>query len=367
MTRFVPILALLYGCGRVETPLERCEDGDLCAIMGTGELGFNQDGGALETRLASPTSVGVDPDGRVVVVDYSNMLLRTLTPQGRVETIAGNGIHAYSEPGAHLLDSPLENPVDVAWSPDGQLMYILPQHEGRVIMAGPEQTIALCAGTGVLADSGDGGNALDAEMGFGAGLAVASDGTLFISDNTYSRIRRVGVDGTIDTILGIGSGGQDEPGYGPDTAIWSPERIAVDEAGGRLIVADAFNHRVLAVDLDTLDTSLVAGTGESGYTGDGGPAHEAALHSPIGVAVSPSGTVLIGDLDNHVIRAVWPDGTIDTVAGYPDGGDPILAAPPLEFPMQRPAGMAWTPEGSLLIAERSGHRVLMWRGAADAL
>ena len=367
------LLLLAPGCGDAPddtAAAEVCEPGWVCPIGGTGELGFNGDGlPARETRLASPTAVTTDPDGRPVVVDYSNMRVRVLDDAGRLVTLAGDGVHAYSEIGALATESPLENPIDATWGPDG-LLYILPQHEGRVIRVEPDGTLSRYAGTGELADTGDDGPALEARMGFGGGMAFAPDGTLFVSDNSYSRVRRVTPSGAIDTVLGTGEGGLGAPGYGPEVAIRSPERVAVTPDGAQLLVADTLNHRVLSVDLDDLTVTVLAGTGERGFSGDGGPATAAQLSSPVGVLPAPSGAILIADLENDVIRAISPDdGTIQTVIGTPGAPAvaPSPAAAPLRFSLRRPAGMAWTPEGDLLIAERSGHRILSWQGAADAL
>ncbi|MCB9761123.1 MAG: hypothetical protein H6739_14885 [Alphaproteobacteria bacterium] len=361
MIRATLATLLLAGCGPV------CKEGRICAIMGTGELGFNgEDLDALETRLASPTSVLEDPDGHVVVVDYSNMRVRRLTEDGTIETLAGSGIHAYSEIGLDALDTPLENPVDAAWGPDG-LLYILPQHEGRVIRVNDSGVIERCAGTGALGDIGDGGDALEAEMGYGGGLAFAEDGALYVSDLSYNRVRRVDPAGTIDTVLGTGEGGMGDPGQGPEVAVQFPERLVVDDARGRLLVADTGNHRVLAMDLETLAVEVLAGTGEPGWYGDGGPATEARLHNPTGVAVTPDGVVLIADLENDRLRAVSPSGDIETVAGQPRGGDLSWSDPPEDFNMLKPAGLGWTSAGDLLIAERGGQRVLLWTGARDAL
>ena len=342
-----------------------CETGLICAVAGTGELGFNGDGlPADETRLASPTAVGVTPEGAVLVVDYSNMRVRVLGDDGVLRTVVGNGIHAYSEPGANALATPLENPVDAVFGADG-LLYVQPQHEGRVVRVTDADTIEIIAGTGVLSDGADGVSALDAEMGYGAGMAYAADGTLFISDTSFSRVRRVGPDGVVDTVLGTGSGEWGEPGFGPQTAIRFPERIAVDEVGDRLLVADTGNHRVLAVDLSSLAVTLVAGSGVRGDAGDDGPAHLAELDNPVGVLATPAGDVLIADLGNDRVRLVGADGVISTVAG---GGErDATVAEPLALHMRGPAGMAWTHDGDLLVAERSGHRVLRWLGALDAL
>ncbi|MEZ4320839.1 MAG: hypothetical protein R3F61_25405 [Myxococcota bacterium] len=357
------VLALLVvGC----VPDDHCPRREICSVMGTGDLGFNGDGlPPDETRVASPTSVTLDPDGTPVLIDYSNMRLRVVR-DGVVQTVVGSGEHAFSEVGAPVLETPLENPVDAAWGPDG-VLYILPQHEGRVIMVGPDDTVEPCIGVGVLGDYGDGVHALDARMGFGAGLAIASDGTTFISDLTYHKVRRVQPNGLVDTVLGIGSAGMGGPGYGPEVAINGPERLVVDEDRDRLIVADSVNHRILAMDLHDLTVTVLAGTGERGYTGDGGPATAAQLDTPVGVQVAPSGHVLVGDLGNRVIRAITPDGVVTTVAG---GGDPeidVYPGRPDEVPLRGPAGMTWSVEGDLLIADRSGHRLLRWRGIEHAL
>jgi sugar lactone lactonase YvrE len=343
-----------------------CATGRICEVAGTGDLGFNGDGlPGLETRLASPTAVLTDADGQVVVVDYSNMRVRVIGEDGAVRTLVGAGIHAFSEPGLDRLETPLENPVDAAWGPDG-LLYVLAQHEGRVIRVGEDGRIELFAGTGVLADGASDVPALEAEMGYGGGMAWGPDGSLYVSDASFSRVRQVTPDGRVVTVLGPGGAGIGPVGHGPDTKLAFPERIAVDAAGERLLIADTGNHRVLAMDLESLQVEIVAGTGEPGYDGDGGPGIEARLSGPVGVAGAEDGTVLIADLNNNVLRAVSPSGVIRTVAGVA-GDEPSRVAGPLDFVMLRPAGLAWTADGDVLIAERSGHRVLRWVGATDAL
>jgi hypothetical protein len=115
-----------------------------------------------------------------------------------------------------------------------------------------------------------------------------------------------------------------------------------------------------------LELSVLGDTGERGAYGDGGPATSAAFDSPVGVQVSSDGAVVVADTGNGAIRLIDRDGLIEGVAGGIDG-DPRRAAPPASFPIRGPAGLAWTRGGDLLVAERSGHRVLRWVGAADAL
>ncbi len=341
-----------------------CELGRVCLLIGTGELGFNGDGlPGNETALASPTAVREDPEGRPLVVDFSNMRLRVLQSgdEGVVETVVGVGVHAYSEPGVGALDSPLENPIDARWGPDG-LLYIAPLHEGRIIRVGADGRIEQVACTGeTLETSGDGGLALEATMGFPAGLAWGSDGTLYVSDNTNHRVRAVAPDGTIDTVLGTGERGFDREGIGVEVRLSYPMQLEV--VGDRLLVADSGNHRIGELDLSSGSFRTLAGTGEAGLDGDGGAAGEARLNEPTGLAADADGRVWIGDLGNGVVRELAPDGTIATVVeAGPDGADvegdffEALAAP-----VRRPSGLAITAAGELLIADRGTHRVLLWR------
>ena len=113
---------------------EPCPDtpGTVCRVIGTGTLGYNGDGlDALESWLYFPSAVRVHPDGRLVVVDFNNMRVRAIEPDGTLVTLAGNGEHAWSTPGAPALETALENPIDAVYGPDGAL-YILPLHEARV-------------------------------------------------------------------------------------------------------------------------------------------------------------------------------------------------------------------------------------------
>ena len=335
---------------------EPCASGLVCAIAGNGELGFNGDGPALDVRLASPTAVLTDADGDVIVVDYSNMRLRRLR-DGELVTIAGNGIHSSADDGADALTSPIENPIDAALGPDG-LLYLLPQHESRVLRLSAAGTLEQVAGTGQLGDTGDGGPALAATLGYGGGLAFDALGRLYIADLTHARVRRIELDGTIHTVLGVGEPGQGPLGYGPDTALSAPERLVVHQ--DRLVVADTGNHRVLALDLDTLQVERIAGTGEPGYSGDGGPATSALLHSPVGLAAYGD-SLWIADLRNNAVRRVDSNGAIETVAGDAPG-DPRRRAAPLESPLLAPAGLHLDGD-DLLIAERGGQRVLRWSDA----
>ena len=171
-------------------------------------------------------------------------------------------------------------------------------------------TITTIAGSGVAGQVSeglplpeDGGPAIDAQMNDPIGVAIDHDGNILIADALYHRIRRVTPDGTITTIAGNGI-----PSFwgdgGPATAanLQYPTGVALDH-DGNVFIADAANHRIRRIDPDGTITT-VAGSGVAGFAGDGGPATEARLHKPTGVAVSRKGELFIADEYNHRIRRV---------------------------------------------------------------
>ncbi|MBN1170986.1 MAG: hypothetical protein JXA67_02325 [Micromonosporaceae bacterium] len=216
-------------------------------------------------------------------------------------------------------------------------------------------TSTVIAGTGTAGSSGDGGAANAALLNHPAGVATASDGTLYLSDQGNHIVRRVTPSGTITTIAGTGkqaasskatipSGAQ-----GTATDLGMPQQLALGP-DQTLYIADSFLFRVLALSPNgTL--SVVAGTGVEGFSGDGGPAIEATLRQLGGLAVGADGTVYLGDLGNQRVRAVSPAGTISTVAGT---GAPQLTAASgtaTQIAVPSPNSLAVDPDGALWIAD----------------
>ncbi|MFF1344146.1 hypothetical protein ACFVYT_41120, partial [Streptomyces sp. NPDC058290] len=183
--------------------------------------------------------------------------------------------------------------------------------------------ISTCAGAGGAGAGGEEGLAVAAELNHPYGVAVDGTGTVYFSEYSNHRVRKVTADGKISTFAGTGEadyGGDDGPAV--SALLNYPRGVAVDGTGA-VYVADAGNHRVRKVTADG-EISTFAGTGAAGAGGDGGPATAAELDRPYGVAVDGTGAVYIADHNNHRIRKVVADGTISTVAGTGEaafGGD----------------------------------------------
>lgn len=320
------------GCGGEPEPESKpCgEPGDICLVMGTGEQTFNGDGKAPEdTALNLPSVARRGPDGRLYVMDFNNYRLRCIVESGVVESVAGSGVHAFATLDVDALESPLENPIDFGFLPDGRVVFVS-LHDPRVLVVEPDGTLVAIAGTGEETDTGDGGPAIEATFRELASIAVAPDGTIYVSDDEAHRIRVIHPDGTIDTYAGTGERGDSGDG-GPATAaqLNHPEGLALD-ADGNLFFADTINHRVRRIDAATGIISTVAGTGAQGDGGDGGPAVEAQLRFPSGVAVGDDGRVYVADTFNHRVRRIDHDGVIETLAGsdkgYAGDGGPAVEA-----------------------------------------
>jgi trimeric autotransporter adhesin len=217
------------------------------------------------------------------------------------------------------------------------------------------------AGTGSYGYSGDGGQATSAALYYPYGVAVDASGNIYIADTDNERIRMVTKStGIISTVAGTGSSGSSgDGGQASSAALRNPYGVALD-ASGNIYIADTYNHRIRMVTKSTGIISTVAGTGSSGYSGDGGQATSVALRSPQGVAVDASGNIYIADTDNERIRMVTKStGIISTVAGTGsygysgDGGQATSAA------LSYPRGITVDASGNIYIADNSNHRIRM--------
>ncbi|MET7391561.1 NHL repeat-containing protein [Streptomyces sp. NPDC005529] len=274
-------------------------EGVITTIAGTGEPGFNGDDlPAHKAQLSSPHAVAVGPDGVLYIADTFNHCIRRVTADGVITTIAGTG-----EPGFNGDDLPahealLSFPTGVAVSLNGAV-YIADMSNHRVRRVTTDGVIDTVAGTGRRGFGGDGGPARYAALCDPRGVAAGPDGTVHIAGTSNHRIRRISADGVIDTLIGTG-----QPGFNGDdapaqqTSLAAPRGVAVG-SNGAVYIADTSNHRIRRIGPDGAICTL-AGNGQEGYAGDNGPADLATLFYPRAVAVGPNGLVYI--ITGHRIR-----------------------------------------------------------------
>ena len=292
--------------------------GRVCAIAGTGELAFNRDGlPPEETHLFLVSSVRRGPDDRIYLMDFNNQRLRVIDDDGLVKTVVGNGFHAIASSDVPAIDSPLENPIDFRFLSGDRLVFVS-YHDPRVLVVDEGGFLRTVAGAadgivGTVGDEGDGGPAIDALFMQPDGIEVGPDDSIWVSDSLAHRVRLI-KDGVIDTVAGTGAAETSgDGGPGTEAAIHWPSALQLDPEGN-LYIAETRGHRVRRLAPDGTITT-VAGTGVPGRDGDGGPATEAQLDQPYGLAWDDDGTLYIADRGNFCIRALAPDGTIATIAG----------------------------------------------------
>jgi S-formylglutathione hydrolase FrmB len=239
-------------------------------------------------------------------------------------------------------------------------VYIGDSGNDRVRKVSTDGTITAFAGTGKPGFSGDGGPATQAQLDRPSGVAVDGHGNVYISDANNSRVRKVSAaDGTITTLAGTGKRGFSGDG-GPATQaqLDGPEAVAVDERGN-VYIAEVDNNRVRKVSTDGTITTL-AGTGKESFGGDGGPATQADLYSPLGVAVDGLGNVYIAEKGNARVRKVSAvDGTITTVAGTGRQGSRDDGGPATEAKLGVPLDVAVDGRGNIYIAESNRIREVL--------
>src|SRR6516165_1598199 len=265
-----------------------------------------------------PVAVGVDGSDRVYVIDGNR--IRRLDARG-APTVAGTGVQGFSGDGGPATDARLSSPAAIAFDSEGNL-YIADAGNNRIRRVGRDGIITTVAGTGRRGYGGDGGPATLARLNAPAGVAVGPGDSVYVADTGNNRVRVISPDGTITTFAGTGETGYaGDGGVASQAVLNSPQGLAVD-AEGNLYVTDSNNERVRKIDLEDVITTI-AGDGAQGYSGDGGPATDAGLNFVTGplsgagqaLAVDQAGDVFVADGGDNSVREVDVGGVIRTVAG----------------------------------------------------
>jgi len=337
-------------------PTANGQSGIITTVAGNGTVLSSGDGGPAASASTNTSGVAVDASGNLFIADGYNNRVRKVSTSGIITTVAGNGTLGFSGDGAPATSAELAFPVAVALDAAGNL-FIADLYNNRIRKVSTTGIITTFAGNGTKniqsglgSYSGDNGPATAAGLNYPYGVTVDAAGNLYFADLYNNRIRKVSTIGTITTIAGDGQTGFTGDG-GPATSaqLDEPFGIAVD-AAGNVFFTDYGNDRVRKISASGTITT-VAGNGTAGFSGDGGPATSALLGYPKGIAVDASGNLFIADFSNSVIRKVSTSGIITTVAGtgifgYSGDGGPATSAQ-LDFP----PGIAVDASGNLFIAD----------------
>ena len=277
--------------------------GTITTVAGSGMTGYNGDNiPATTAMLDKPIGILVDHQGNIYFSDAFNHRVRKVDTAGTITTIAGNGNTVYNGDNIAAVSAAINDPHFLALDDSGNLF--IAEYDGhRIRKVNASGIISTIAGTGIGGYSGEGGQATAASINMPFGIVVDS-GSIIFSDAQEDVVRRVDASGIITTIAGsplataLGDGG-------PATAAMlnGPTGLTLD-AAGNLYIADGSLYRVRRVDRYTRIISTIAGTGVLGFSGDGGPAINAQVKQPGGMAFDSSGNMYIADFGNYRVRFI---------------------------------------------------------------
>ena len=398
--------------------------GMIRTVAGTGQQDYNGDSEmARDTNLYLPFGVALDQDGKLLIIDRSHYRIRRIDPRrGSIETVAGNGVKMFAGDGGPATGAKLSFPHGIAVDKKGNVIFSDKGHY-RIRRVSPDGIIQTIAGTGIRGNIGDGLPALKASI-YGAtslklndkeemfiispssfvsilrkidekgmmrkvldtvsknylasiakskykgkvqtgelaiittfsDIAFDHKGNMFISDRLNHQIRKVSAQGKITTIAGTGeSAYYGDGGPASEAAFRDPSALVTDKAGN-LYIADAANNMIRKIDSKGIITTI-AGNGNHKNTGDGGPALKAGIRNMDYLAMSPTGELHIVGMNSHIVRKITKDGNIMTVAGTGDQGFFGDGGPATKAMLKSPSAITFDSKGNLYISDMGNNRI----------
>ena len=350
------------------------ESGIITTWAGDGRRAYDGEGNLIEnSSFYLPANIAFLSSG-TYVLDWNNHVVRRVTAQGTFEAVIGTGFVGdgpddfgdRTPPGVQGTTIHLNHPTDVDEMPDGRVL-LSSWHNHKLRIWDPTTGLAYVSAGEDPDFSGDGGDARTAEFSQPPHSHVLADGTIFVLDQRNQRIRRIdGTTNIITTAVGTGEAGYSGDGGPPSAAqIAFPSGANPNTAGGlaidsqgRLYISDTLNNRIRRCDFGSNTIETVAGNGDADYSGDGGSAIAASLNNPRDIVIGPDGKLYIADEMNSVIRAVdLLSGVITTVAGNGTAGFSGDGGPATAAQLHWPGGIAFSPDGYLYIADTQNDRI----------
>ncbi len=332
-------------------------------FAGTGVQGHSGDGGpATAAQLDNPFGVVRGPDGAIWFTEYTGQVVRRVASDGTIETMAGTGEAGYSGDGGPATQATFNLPHEIRFDSEGN--YYLTDMKNHAIrrVDGKTGVITTFAGTGKAGYSGDGGPASEALLRQPHSLQFGPDGNLYICDIGNHVIRKIdSKTGIISTFAGTGKAGPTPDGAPiSGTPLKGPRSIDFD-AKGDLWLCTREGNQVFRFDLKEGKIHHIAGTGQKGFDGHGGPAKAAKLSGPKGIAIDGGGNAWLADTESHSVRMVdAKTGKLELIAGTGEKGDGP-DGDPLKCRLARLHGIFVDADGSIFIGDSEAHRVRVLR------
>ncbi len=340
------------------------EAGQVETIAGNGDdYNHSTTDLATDVGVGGPFGVVIGPDKALYICETTGHVVRRWDPQTkRLTIVAGSGRKGYSGDGGPATKATLNEPYEVRFDADGNMFFV--EMQNHIVRRVDAETgiISTVAGSGQQGFAGDGGDATAAKLNRPHSIVLDKSGHIYICDIGNHRIRRVDLEsGQITTYAGTGKKGTTPDGAPlAGTPLSGPRALDIGP-DGMLYLALREGNAVFAIDPAKATLRHLAGTGKSGYTGDGGPAKTAKLSGPKGIAVGPEGDLYLADTESHTIRVIrMADGTIETLVGNGKPGDGP-DGDPRKCRTKRPHGVYVDQAGQVYIGDSSNNKVRVFR------